>query len=265
MRRYAFPFSKALIGIVRAVQAATVIGALLPAVLVVVLSFSNESILYFPPHEWGFSLYRDVVSSSTWLNAIKVSFEVALPAAALSLAVAAPAAYVMARRNDLLSRCCEYASLGPMLIPLTSYSVGLYFVFLKLHLTGTWIGLVLAHAVLALPLTVIALLAMLRRIPKDYELIAMSLGATRTRAIAGTTVRLLLPAFAAAFIFAFLTSFDDAVLVSFLGGPSVTTLSKAIFDSLQFSLDPSIAAISAVLMVATGLLVSVASLLRRPP
>jgi ABC-type spermidine/putrescine transport system permease subunit II len=130
---------------------------------------------------------------------------------------------------------------------------------------GSLPGLVLAHAVLALPISIIVLLTMLRHIPQEYEMIAMSLGATRPRAAIYITCRLLLPAFVAAFIFAFLTSFDDAVLVSFLGGPSVVTLSKAIFDSMRFSLDPSISAISALLMVATGVLIAVASLFRRPP
>ena len=264
MRRSAFFLSEAAIVFVRFLQGVTVAGSLLPAVLVLVLSFSDESILYFPPHSWGLSLYRMVLSSPLWLSALGVSFKVGLCAAALALAIASPAAYAIARRDDLFSRCCEYLSLGPMIIPLTSYAVGLYFVFVKLQLIGSLLGLVLVHAVLALPVTIIALLTMLRRIPKDYELIAMSLGATRSRAIAGITARLLLPAFGAAFIFAFLTSFDDAVLVSFLGGPGVNTVSKAIFESMQFSLDPSIAAISAILMIATGLLVTAASLLRRP-
>ncbi|SEC97830.1 ABC transporter permease [Bradyrhizobium erythrophlei] len=264
MRQTAFVISGAAILFARLLQAMTVVGSLLPAVLVLILSFSDESILYFPPQNWGLSLYRMVVSSPVWLSTLVVSFKVGSCAAALALVVASPAAYAIARREGLLSRCCEYLSLGPMVIPLTSYSVGLYFVFVKLHLIGTMFGLVLAHAVLALPVTIIALLTMLRRIPKNYELVAMSLGASRTRAIAGITARLLLPAFGAAFIFAFLTSFDDAVLVSFLGGTGVTTLSKAIFDSMQFSLDPSIAAISALLMTATGLLITAASLLRRP-
>jgi ABC-type spermidine/putrescine transport system permease subunit II len=264
MRRAAFALSWVAIALVRAMQAITVVGALLPAVLVLILSFSNESILYFPPHHWGLTLYRQVLASPLWLSALGISLKVGACAAAVCLITAAPAAYAIARRGDLLSRCCEFMSLGPMIVPLTSYSVGLYFVFLKLHLVGSFGGLVLAHAVLALPVTIIALLAMLRRIPKDYELVAMSLGATRLRATIGITARLLLPAIGAAFIFSFLTSFDDAVLVSFLGGPSVTTLSKAIFDSMQFDLDPSISAVSAVLMVATALLIAAASLLRRP-
>jgi ABC-type spermidine/putrescine transport system permease subunit II len=265
MRRAAFALSKVTLIAVRILQVAIVAGSLLPAVLVLILSFSDESILYFPPHHWGLSLYREVASSTLWRDAVGTSFKVAFLAAAVALTTVSPAAYAIARRNGLLSRGCEYASLGPMIIPLASYSVGLYFVFLKLHLIGRIEGLVVAHAVLALPITIIVLLAMLRRIPKDYELVAMSLGATRFRAVAGITARLLLPAFGAALIFAFLTSFDDAVLVSFLGGPSVVTLSKAIFDSMQFSLDPSISAISAILMVATGLLIAAASMLRRPP
>jgi putative spermidine/putrescine transport system permease protein len=263
MKSHRFTMSRFAGGIIRVLQAGTVIFSLLPAVLVFVLSFSRDSILYFPSSQWGLDLYQEIATSPVWIGAIATSFKIGLCAAALALISAAPAAYAIARRPGLLAGICEYASLGPLVVPLASFSVGLYFVFLKLHLIGSFAGLVLAHAVLGMPVVVIVLLASLRRIPGEYEMVAISLGATRRRAAIDITARLLMPGFLAAFIFAFLTSFDDAVLVSFLGGPGVLTLSKAIFDSMQFSLDPAIAAVSALLMVATAALIAVASILRR--
>jgi ABC-type spermidine/putrescine transport system permease subunit II len=90
MRQVAFFFSGAAIVFARLLQAVTVAGSLLPAVLVLVLSFSDESILYFPPQNWGFSLYRTVLSSPVWLATLGVSLKIGLCAAALALAIASP-------------------------------------------------------------------------------------------------------------------------------------------------------------------------------
>jgi ABC-type spermidine/putrescine transport system permease subunit II len=90
----------------------------------------------------------------------------------------------------------------------------------------------------------------------------MTMGAARARAWAGITARLLLPAILAAAIFAFILSFDEAVFISFLGGPGLVTLPKYIFDSVQFGVDPAITAVATLLMVVTAALMSGATVLR---
>jgi ABC-type spermidine/putrescine transport system permease subunit II len=105
---------------------------------------------------------------------------------------------------------------------------------------------------LGLPFVTIIAIAALGRIPVQLEIVAMTLGASRRRAVMEITLRLLAPAIAAGFIFAFLVSFDDATFVSFLGGPGLVTLPNAIFASLKTGLDPTITAIATILMLATA-------------
>jgi ABC-type spermidine/putrescine transport system permease subunit II len=149
-----------------------------------------------------------------------------------------------------------------LLIPITAYAVALYVMFLEFGWLGSFWGLALAQAAGAVPLTILIAGAAYRRIPRDLEFAAMSLGASRARAALGITGRLLLPAFAAGFVFALLQSFDDAVYVSFLGGSSTRTLAREIFLSLREAVDPVITAISTLLMVFTALLVTLIGWLR---
>jgi ABC-type spermidine/putrescine transport system permease subunit II len=246
-----------------AVQAAAVVFALGPAVLVLVLSFSADSIIFFPPRQWGLTQYVSLLRSPTWLHAVTKSFLIATPAALLAVAVAVPAVLSIHRARIAGWRTLELASLGPLVIPISTYAVALYVTFLHMGLLGTYVAVILAQAVVGLPLVVVIAGAAMRRLPGELEFVAMSLGASRARALVGITCRLLMPAFAAGFIFAFLTSFDDAVFVTFLGGPKQVTLSKEIFDSLRFAVDPVITAISTCLMIFTGLLVGLTIWLRR--
>ena len=94
-------------------------------------------------------------------------------------------------------------------------------------------------------------------------LVAMSLGASRARALIGITFRLTLPAILAAFVLAFLAAFDEATFVNFVGGPDLVTLPKAIFDSLRLGVDPLITGIATILMALTGITMMLAVWLRR--
>ncbi|HRN29616.1 MAG TPA: ABC transporter permease subunit, partial [Terrimesophilobacter sp.] len=113
------------------------------------------------------------------------------------------------------------------------------------------------------PLVLLIAGTALSRIPRELDLVAMTLGATRTRAILGITLRLLTPAIATTGILAFLTSFDEAVLVNFLGGVGLITLPKAIFDSVRYGIDPSITAIAGTLILLSALLMALRAFIER--
>jgi len=246
----------------RVIVAATVVFAIGPAVVIGALSFSNEKFLAFPPAEWGLDQYRSLESSDRWLPAIGTSFRLAFPVAIIAMLISVPAVFAINNPRFRFGRWLELASLGPLLIPITAYAVALYVMFLEFGWLGSFWGLAFAQAAGAVPLTILIAGAAYRRIPRDLEFAAMSLGASRIRAALGITGRLLLPAFAAGFVFALLMSFDDAVYVSFLGGSSTRTLAREILLSLREAVDPVITAISTLLMVFTALLVTLIGWLR---
>jgi ABC-type spermidine/putrescine transport system permease subunit II len=234
-----------------------------PALFIAVLSFSNDTRIGFPPQTWGIDRYVDVFTSGTWGPPILLSLQVAAVTAVLSLLVAVPAVLALRRSTLPGGAFLESAAVAPMLFPISAYAVGMYAVFGQTDLLGTFNGIVLAHVIHGLPLVVIILTTALDQVRPELELAAMTMGASRVRAWVGITLRILTPAVAGAAIFALVMSFDEAVFITFLGGPGLVTLPKLIFDSVQFGVDPAITAIATILMAATALLMMIATRLRK--
>jgi ABC-type spermidine/putrescine transport system permease subunit II len=229
-----------------------------PVFAVTILSFSNESFLHFPPAQWGLRQYVVFFSSPYWTASIIKSFMIGIPAAILATIIGLPAVFALNRSELPFREALQTLGLSPLIIPGVAYAVAMYTFYAQIRLIGNPIGLVLVHAILALPFVIIIVGAAVNRIPRELELVAMTLGASRFRAMTGITLRLLLPAIGAAFVFAFITSFDEAVFVSFIGGPGLITLPKAIFNSVLTGIDPLITAVAAVLMVCTGIVMMIA-------
>ena len=236
---------------------------IVPAVLVVALSFSNDAGIAFPPSTWGVNNYRTLIGTPSWGDAVLLSFGLGLVAASLATIIAVPGAFALDRTR--LSRFSALPFLGilPLLIPQAAYAVGLYLVVAKIGLLGSFWGLAASHVAVCFPYVFVIARSGLARLNPDLELVAMTLGATRLQAWTGITLRLLVPAILSGILFAFLTSFDEAVFSSFLSGPGLMTLPKAIFDSVRLGVDPVITAIATTLMLFTALLMGVAAILRR--
>ncbi|MFI0367546.1 ABC transporter permease [Actinomadura sp. 1N219] len=245
------------------VRALAVLFLGVPILCVVVLSFSNAEVLQFPPEEWGLRQYRSFLGSDTWIDAMVLSFKLATVSAAISLLIGVPAVFALHRSRLPLKGLLQAVGLSPLVIPGVAYAVALYTLFVQFRLTSNMVALVLTYAVHGLPFVLLILGSAMARLPAETELVAMTLGASRPRAMVGITLRQLLPAIGASYIFAFITSFDEAVLINFLGGPGTVTLPKAIFDNVKTGLDPNITAIATLLMAGTGVVGSLAFLLRR--
>jgi putative spermidine/putrescine transport system permease protein len=250
-------------GLGRLLLAAGVIFLLGPAIIVVIMSFSNAEFITFPPPSWGLRQYHNLFESQAWLNAIWLSLRIAAPAAILSSLIAILAVYAIYRTPLPGGELISFVGLTSLIVPISAYAVALYGVYVMTGLLGTRIGIILSHTVLAFPLALIVAGAAMSRIPREYELVAMTLGASRLRAWIGVTGRLLVPALIAGFVFAFLISFDEAVFINFLGGPGLVTLPKAIFDSVRFGVDPVITAIATLLMLVSAAIVGFAAWLEQ--
>jgi ABC-type spermidine/putrescine transport system permease subunit II len=255
MRRLGRPIdTDRLVGVAGGSLAASIAAAmLLPAALVAVLSFSDESFFDFPPRAWGLRQYRVLFEDPRWGSALWLSVRIALPVALLAAVVVVPAS-MAAQRSRLPGRnALQAGGLTGLVLPVSAYAVALYGVFSQVGLLGTYLGLVLADLTLAIPVMLLVTSPALSRIPEDLELAAMIAGASRLRAWLGVTLRLLWPAIAAGGVLAFMTSFDEAVFVNFLGGAGQETLPKAILDSVRYGLDPVVTAIATLLILGTSI------------
>ncbi|HET8755115.1 MAG TPA: ABC transporter permease [Solirubrobacteraceae bacterium] len=256
------PWEVAVYALEKAIKAFVIAFLLLPAVMIIILSFSNDENLAFPPNDWGLGQYESLFGSDYWMSAVGMSFVIAIPTALLCAVVGVPAALALERSRMRGKGPLWALGVAPLVLPGVAYAVALYTFYIDARLIGTIPGVVLAEAMLAMPFVIIIVAAGLRRIPRELELVAMSLGASTMRATWGITLRLLAPSIAASTLLAFMVAFDEAVLVTFLGGGEIITLPKATYDSVRDGLDPVITAIASLLMVFTGALMALTTKLR---
>jgi ABC-type spermidine/putrescine transport system permease subunit II len=251
----------------RALHAATIavvlIFLLAPVVLVVLLSFSDDPFISFPPREWGVRQYQTMLGSELWRTPIIHSLEIAVLVSLLATLIAVAAVLGISRSRVPARRVVQAVAIGPLLIPGVVYAIAAYELFAELGLVGTEAAFVLAHVVLATPLVVIIMSGAITRVPRELELAAMSLGASRLRALHDVTLPLTRAAIVAGLLFAFSLSMNEVVVSSFLGDVSFTTLPVAIFASLRIAVEPVIMAISVSLALLAAVAISVTYLVRR--
>ncbi len=250
----------------RTLQVAALVFCLVPAFLIFGLSFFKDLFENFPPHQFTVSLYVHLVTAQTWRRAVWVSLKLGVPTAALTVLAVTPAVLALERAKIRGKSFFEFVALLPLLMPAVAYVVALYVIYLKLGWTGQLAPLILVESIVASPVAFLIMRAAIQRIPPQLDYVAMSLGASRLRALWDISATLLRPAMLVGALFALIHVFNDAVFVTFLGGPSTVTVSKAIFDALELAVDPAIAALSAVFIVVMAIVITAATLLNgRPP
>ncbi len=235
-----------------------------PTLIVVPMSFSDSQYLQFPPETWSTRWYDHYFGSPEWMAATATS----LTAAFLTMALATPlgvlAAYGLHASEMPAGRFVFVLLITPMMVPLILIAIGAFYVYVKLQILYTMLGLVLAHSMLALPLVLIVTASGLKSYDMNQELAARSLGASRTRAFLTVTLPQIRFSVITGALLAFLTSFDEVVVAMFISGGDNATLTRNMFNALRDQIDPTIAAISTVMIVITTGLMVLAQLFRRP-
>jgi len=153
--------------------------------------------------------------------------------------------------------------ISPMIVPVVITAVGMYFFFAQIGILNTFFGLILAHTALAVPFVVITVGATLSNYDVSLNRAASSLGAPPLRTFWKVTLPLILPGVISGALFAFVTSFDETVLVLFLASPDQRTLPKQMFSGIREEVTPTITAAATLLIVFATLLLATIELLRR--
>ncbi len=222
---------------------------ILPLVVVVPESFSPSAVLQFPPNGLSLRWYQDFFTGPFWLDALRLSVELAVVVAVLSTAIGLLAAVALSRYVVLGRGLLRAAVVSPLIVPVIVTAIALFDVMIRLNLVGTFPGLVLAHTVLALPFPVIILENALKSVDPNLEDAAVSLGASRFKAFCKVTLRLILPSMLGAALFAFMASWDEVVIVLFVGGALMQTLPVKMFEFLTTEVRPTVASASTLLIV----------------
>lgn len=148
----------------------------------------------------------------------------------------------------------------PLMVPIIMIAVGVFFLYAKLGMINTIVGLVMAHSMLAIPLVVIVVTAGLKSYDMDQELVARSLGASRARAFVTVTLPQIRFSVITGALLAFLTSLDEVIIALFVSGGQNATITRRMFNALRDQIDPTIASISTCLIVVSVLLLATAQI-----
>jgi ABC-type spermidine/putrescine transport system permease subunit II len=222
---------------------------LLPLIVVIPVSFSPSTVLHFPPAGLSWRWYEDFFGDDRWVNAAWLSIRVGVSVAIVSTLIGMLAAVALTRFITFGKGLVRSLVLSPLIVPLIITSVGVYYVMSELGMNSTFQGILIGHTVLALPYSVIIIESALRAYDVTLDEAAVSLGASRVLTFRKITMPIIMPSILASATFAFITSWDDVLLVTFLGGPSAQTLPLRMFEFLTTQVRPTIAAISSMLIV----------------
>lgn len=241
-----------------------------PIVVVMPLSFNAEDFFTFTPEMLafdpeGYSLkhYRDFFTNSDWQNALWNSVRIAPVATLLSVGFGTLAAIGLSQPHVPFRQTIMAILISPMIVPLIISAAGMYFFYSRIGLQGTYIGVVLAHAALGIPFVIITVTATLVGFDRSLTRAAANMGADPVTTFFRVQMPLILPGVISGALFAFITSFDEVVVVLFVGSAGQKTLPWQMFTGLREQISPTILAVATILVILSIGLLTTVELLRR--
>jgi putative spermidine/putrescine transport system permease protein len=236
-------------GVFLSIYAWTVIAVLLiPVIAFVPMAFSESTFLSLPPQGLSLRWFEQFAASPLWLGAMIRSFGIGFATAAITLVVGSLAALGVARTRGRLGGAAFLLFLAPMMIPSIVIAIGLFFIFARLSLVATDLGIIIGHTVIAMPIVFVILLATFKGHDWSLDAAAATLGAGRTQVLRLVTLPLVSGGLAVGFVTGFLQSFEELTVALFVGGGLKTTLPKQMWDGILLQVNPIIAAASVVVL-----------------
>ena len=246
--------------------ALTVFFLMAPTLVVVPMSITASNSLTFPPEGFSIRWYEKMLTDPQWSNGFVHSAQVAFLTAVLATVLGTLAALGTVRGRFPGKSAVNALVLSPLIVPVIIIAIGMFSLFVRWKITGSIVGLVLAHTALAVPFVVINVATSLRTIDRNLELAAMNLGADPVRTFRRVTLPLILPGVLAGGLFAFITSWDEVVVSIFLTTARFRTLPVEMWEQVRQVVDPTVAAVATTLLaVTTSLLLLVLVVRRQAP
>jgi len=243
-----------------------------PLFVIFPLSFSHDEFLIFSegmkrldPDAFSTRWYKDMVwgTKNPWGLAAKNSFIVAFFATIGSVILGTIAALGLSSRHMPYKGIIMAILISPMIVPLIISGVAIFFFMAKVGLAATHTGIIIAHIILGTPFVVITVTATLSGFDHSVTRAAASLGSTPYNTFMKITLPLITPGVISGALFAFVTSFDEVVVVLFLAGLENTTIPIQMWIGLREQLSPTILAVATCLIIMSTLILVTAELLRR--
>ncbi len=241
-----------------------------PILVIIPLSFNavpfftfTPEMLSFDPAGYSLKWYEDFFTNVNWQGAVNNSFIIAFFSTLIATTLGTIAALGLSQRHVPYRTMLMAIMISPMIVPLIISACGMFFFFSRVHLQGTYIGVILAHAALGTPFVVITVTATLVGFDRSLIRAAASMGAHGTTIFFKVIVPLILPGVISGALFAFITSFDEVVVILFVGSYEQRTIPWQMFSGIRENISPTILAVATLLVLISVALLTTVELLRR--
>ena len=254
-----------------------------PLVAIIPISFSKspfmlftEGMLAWPPdpEAWSFRWYRYMVGicedkvlttpcGNKWMRGTVNSFFIGSISTLLATALGTLAALGLSRPHMPYKGLIMSILISPMIVPLIITAAGMFFFYAKINLVYTFTGIILAHVALSTPFVVITVTATLVGFDTNMTKASQSLGARPMRTFFKVIMPLILPGVISGALFAFITSFDEVVIVMFMASLDQLTIPKQMWAGIRQEISPVILCMATCLVALSIFLLTTVELLRR--
>jgi putative spermidine/putrescine transport system permease protein len=241
-----------------------------PILVIIPLSFNVEpyftftqGMLSFDPDAYSLRWYEDFINNTQWTHSVKNSFIIAIASTILATVLGTLAALGLSKPHMPYRALTMGVLISPMIVPLIISAAGMYFFYSSIGLDQSYLGIILAHTVLGTPFVVITVTATLVGFDSSLSRAAANLGANPTTSFFRITMPLILPGVISGALFAFITSFDEVVVVLFLAGFEQRTIPRQMWSGIREQISPTILAVATILVMISIALLATLELLRR--
>ncbi len=267
---YASPAERVWYYLFRVICALIFFFLLAPILVMIPLSFNAEpyftftsKMLSLDPDGYSLRWYQELFTSEQWMTSIRNSVIIGISATVIATFLGSLAALGLSRSEMPFKAAIMGILISPMIVPLIISAAGMFFFYSSVGLANTFPGVILAHAALGTPFVVITVTATLVGFDESLTRSAANLGASPTTTFFRITMPLILPGVISGALFAFITSFDEIVVVLFLAGVEQRTIPREMWSGIREQISPTILAVATVLVLVSIALLTTVELLRR--
>ena len=235
-----------------------------PTFFIIPVSFTEEGFLTWPPKGFSLQWYETVFAdSSPYPAAFLRSVLVALFAGFFAMLIGVPAAFMLVRKQFFGKSVIFAFLVSPIITPHIILAVSLFYLFARLHLIGTYLGLILGHTVITMPYVIVTVMAVIKNYDLRLDQAAWTLGAGKLKTLWFVTFPIIKGGLIAAFMFAFIISFDELTMAIYLTGGEFATLPKHMWVDAIMRVNPTLAAVATLMLLFMTAIILVSEFLRR--
>ena len=225
-----------------------------PLVIIAITAFNEAPTISFPIQGFTFKWFANVFKTESFLSGFSLSFQLAITATLIALLIGVPAAYALSRTNSKSKKFLKSYFLSPTIIPGIVLGYALYqFIVLTIKLPVKQ-GLLIGHFLVVLPYVIRVVGSSLEQFDFSIEEAAWTLGCGKIRAFFKVVLPNISSGIVASFMLAFINSFNNIPVSMFLSGPGIRTLPTALMNYIEYYYDPTVSAVSLLLMLGTLLI-----------